>query len=180
MQRVHADRPRHVVQIKVAKVHGADQRIGADARRDVAGHRDPAGLGIGLQPGRDIHRVAVDIATIHDDVADIHADAQTDAPVRHLATLGDGDVALNLQRARDRRASVVEDHQRSIAGMLDQGSAVSGNARFEFPRPQPHETLVGGAFVRRHEPAVPDHIGGEYGARFMFGLCAVHSAPLRA
>ena len=180
MQGEHADRAGHVVQIQVAQVHGADQRIGADLRFDAAGHRDPTGLGIGLQPGRDIHRIAIDVATMDDDVANIHADPQADAPVRRLAALGGGNGALDLQRTRDRRAHVVEDHQRSVAGMLDQGSAVGGNAGFEFRRPQSHQPLIGGAFVRRHQPAVTDHIGGKNRARPLLGLCGVHSASLRA
>jgi len=180
VQGEHADRAGHVVQIEVAEIDGTDQRIGADLRLDTAGHRDPARFCIGLQPGGDIHRIAIDVAAIDDDVSDIHADAQADATVRQLAKFGGSDGALYLQRTRDCRANIVEDHQRSIAGVLDQGPPVRGNARREFRGAEPHEPLIGGALIRRHQPAVADHIGGENSARLLLGLRGVHSAPLRA
>ena len=117
VQGEHADRAGHVVQIEIAEIHGADQRIGADLRRDPAGHRDAAGFGIGLQPGRNIHRIAVDVASST-------MMSPTFTPMRRLMrrfgvspALGGGDGELDLQRTGDRRTSVVEDRQRSVAGV---------------------------------------------------------------
>src|SRR6266700_1862757 len=65
-------------------------------------YADAARLGQRLQPGRDIHPVAENVSAIDDDVAEIDANAKSDAPLVGYIPIAVEDDALNLCGAAHR------------------------------------------------------------------------------
>ena len=69
---------------------------------DLGGDADVARLGQGLQAGGNVHSVAVDVALLHDDVAEADAEPQPDASVLGGLPLEPDHARLDLDRAVDR------------------------------------------------------------------------------
>ena len=65
----------------------AEVELVLDLVVDVAGDADAAGLGEAFEAGGDVDAVAEDVVGLDDDVADIDADAEADAPVLGLIRL---------------------------------------------------------------------------------------------
>ncbi len=165
------------MQIEVAEIHSADQRIAADLFRHAAGHCDAAGLGVGLQAGSDVYRITVNVVAFDDDVADVQPHAHADTLGRRFFRFGRGNGALHFHCAGDCRTRVLENCQESVARVLDQGAAIGSNARLKHQRAQAHESRVRATFVRRHQAAESDHISDQNGERPVLGLRGIHCAP---
>ena len=71
---------------------------------------DPARFGQGFETRRDIDTVAEDVVLVDDDVAEIDADAEIDAPLGWHAGVTPGHLSLHLDRATNRI-----DHARKLA-----------------------------------------------------------------
>src|SRR5207245_766734 len=78
---VHPNGPSDVLERLLAHVFEGEvelaRRILPNAGRDA----NAARLGQAFEPGRDVNAVARDVAVLDDDVADIDADAELDAPI---------------------------------------------------------------------------------------------------
>jgi hypothetical protein len=114
--------------IKVCVLAGQERQLRLDLDVYVAGDADAAGLGQCFQTSGDVDAVAVDVA-VFDDVADVDADAELDAPVLGLGRLALRDAILDRDRAFDRIDGARELDQRALAHELDHASAVLGNQR---------------------------------------------------
>ena len=69
-----------------------------------AGDHDPAGLGELLEPGGDVHPVAVDVLALDDHVAEVDADPEADALRLGHRRLALGHATLDARpRTRPRR-----------------------------------------------------------------------------
>src|SRR6267143_1677184 len=60
---------------------------------------DPARLGQGFEPCGDIDAVAVDVAPVFDDIAEIDTDAELDPPLHRNGGVAHGHLALHIHRA---------------------------------------------------------------------------------
>src|SRR6202042_2743931 len=79
---------------------------------------DAARRTLGLESGRHIHYVAVDIEAIWNDIADVDADAEADRLIgREVAIMG-GHLLLHLHRATHCSVNALEnDKQRATSGI---------------------------------------------------------------
>jgi hypothetical protein len=94
-------------------------------------HADPAGFGQPFEPSRNVDAIAINIVAVHDDVAEVDADAERDAMVRwhvHIAVLHR---ALDLDRALDSSDHAREFDQEAIASCLDDAALVLGDLRVD-------------------------------------------------
>ena len=129
---------------------------------DVAGDADAAGLGEALEAGRDVDAVAEDVAVLDDDVADVDADAEPDAPV-----LGHGRLALghavsgSRPRIRPHRRRCELD-QGAVADELDHAAVVLGDQRLDELLPERLDPRDRAGLVGPDQPAVADHVHGHY------------------
>src|SRR5262249_3521489 len=92
---------------------------------------DPAGRGHRLEPDGDDDSVAVDITALHDNIAEIDADAERDAPIVSDTVVRCLHALLHLARAGDcvDRATELDHH--AIAHHLDDAAVMLGNQRIE-------------------------------------------------
>src|SRR5207248_6443551 len=105
-----------------------DVELAAHQPLRVVGEADAAGLGKRFDARRHVHAVAENIAGIQDDVAEVDADAELDAALRRQAFVALGHAALDVKRAAQRVDHAAELRQQAVAGVLDDASAVPGDA----------------------------------------------------
>ena len=93
---------------------------------------DPAGLGELLEPGGDVHPVAVEVAVgLVDHVAEVDADAEADALRLGHLRLALGHALLDQHRAAHRVDDARELDQRAVAHELDDAALVLGDERLD-------------------------------------------------
>jgi hypothetical protein len=142
-----ADRPERQIEPAVHMVaHRARDADAADRARR-------------LQPGRDVHAVAVQVRAVRDHIADVDADAEANAPVRRLVAVIDRDLLLHLDRATHRTVDAVERDQQRVATGLHYSAAVLADCRVDQRAPQSAQAVQGASIVLTDQPAVADHVG---------------------
>jgi hypothetical protein len=122
---------------------------------------DPAGLGQGFEACRDIDAVAVDVAPVPDDVAEIDAHAEPDAALFGHLGLAVGHAALDFHSAPDGIHHALEVRQEAVAGVLDHAATMLGDLRFDQLLKVRFQPLVRPLLVRPHEARIARHVGGE-------------------
>jgi hypothetical protein len=132
---------------------------------DIARDADPTRRGQLLEARGDVDATAVDIVALNDDVADVDADPEGDAPVvRHL-DLALGDTLLDRGGAFDRIDHAPEFDQRAVAHQLDDAAVVLSDFRLDEVLAQRLQARVCALLVGRHEARVADDVGGENGGQ---------------
>ena len=99
-----------------------------------AGDIDRPALGDLLQSHGDVDALAVDIAVLEDDVAEIDADPQIEPALGGNIVGRVGEVALRLDGAFDSVDDAVEGDQRPVAGGLDDAAAALARSAPSAPR----------------------------------------------
>ena len=121
----------------------------------------PPGCGDAFEARRDIHAVAEDVVALDDDVAEIDADAELDAPVLRHIGVALAHAALDLGGAGDRVHHARELHQHAVAGELDDAPLVLGDLGVDQLVAMRLERGKRAGLVSAHEAAVADHVGGQ-------------------
>src|SRR5216683_8306756 len=131
---IGAYRARDVLDCLLAPVlEGIGQPV-ADLIAYGAGDADPAWLGETFEPRRNVHAVAVDIAAVDDDVAQIDADAKLDPPLRRHVGVALAHRCLDLDGALYGLDDAGELDQRTVAHQLDCAASMRGDLGLnEFP-----------------------------------------------
>src|SRR5438874_12186881 len=86
---------------------------------DWSGDRYPAGRSDALQARRNVDTIAKNILSLHNDVADVHADAKFDALILRCTGIWFSDTTLQLGDARHRVHDTGKLHQHSVAAQFD-------------------------------------------------------------
>ena len=136
----------------------------------------PPRLGEAFQTRRNVDAVAVDIATIDNDVADIDADPQLGTSIaRHLGIARDH-ATLDVHRAMNRIDNADELDQHAVASRLDDPPAILGDPRIDQLAAMQLQLRERSLFIDTHHPAVADDIGRQDGRESPFRpLCQVPS-----
>ena len=116
-----------------------------------------------LQPGGDVHAVAVQVGAVRDHVADVDADAEADAAVRRLVAVIHRHLLLHLDRAAHRAVDAVERDQQRVAAGLHHPAAVLADRRVDQRAPQRAQAAQRAGIVQADQPAVADHVGVDDG-----------------
>jgi hypothetical protein len=85
---------------------------------------NPTRLGQTLESRRDVNTIAVDVATVLDDVADINPNTELDAPLLRHSGVAFGHLVLNLDGAAHRVDNTGELNQKPVASRLNNAAAV--------------------------------------------------------
>src|SRR3546814_15051478 len=96
--------------------------------------RHPTRLGKPLDAGRHVHAVAIEIAAIHHDVAEVDADAQDDALVHRQVAIGGDHGPLEFRRPLDGADGARELDHAAVAHPLEASATL---ALAELPDPPP-------------------------------------------
>jgi hypothetical protein len=160
-QTIGTNGTRHVVQRQVAEIGELNALLAPDLLADQVRYHDAAGLGVGLQPGRDVDAVAVDILGFDDDVGDVDAHPEINLSGDRLIHIADDHLPLDLDRAVSGIVRVLEGGEEAIAGILDDTSTILGDVRVDYLRTQLPHPHVGDIFFGLHEPRVTHDISSQ-------------------
>jgi hypothetical protein len=155
-------RPGNVLDLLLALVFKGEVELVAYLVAHHPADADAAGLGKRLQPRGDIDAVAVDVALVDDDVADIDAHAKLDTPGGR-ASIAPGHVTLDIDGAAYRINDAGEFDQHPIAGGLDDPAAVFLDLRIDQLAAQRFQRGERSLFVGTHQPAIAGNISCENG-----------------
>ena len=156
-----------------SKLKGAEvPDLVAHAARDA----DAAGLGQGLQPGRDVDAVAEDVAALDHDVADIDADAKAHPlVVRHAGTQL-GRRLLHPHRTAHGIDDTGELGQDAVAGGVGDPAAEVADELVD-DRPVGRQRGQRCLLVRRHQPRIALDIGCQNGDQPAIERGCFHGNP---
>jgi len=129
----------------------------ADGARDT----DAARCGQPLQPHRDVDAVAVNVAAIGDHVAEIDADAKSQAALLGEIQIAVGHRALNFARTAHRIDHAGEFRQHPIAGGLDDPAVMLADLRIDHFAQMRLEAFVSAFLIGAHQARIAHHIGRE-------------------
>ena len=102
-----------------------------DLAIDVAGDADTAGLGQALEACGDVDAIAINVAVLDDDVADVDPDSERDPPVFGKVRLALGDAVLEGRGAFDCVHHAREFDERTVAHQFDDAAVVLGGLGLE-------------------------------------------------
>ena len=156
------DRLGNVLDLDLAQVLEGDIVPAPDLTEDGAGDADAAGIRQALHARGDINPVAVDVAALGEDIAQVHADAKLEGRRARLA-FRFGERSLDLHRAAHGLDRAAELGQQAVTHELDDVPLVSRDRRLDQLLAKPPDAVERAGFVFAHEPAVADHIGGQDG-----------------
>jgi hypothetical protein len=124
---VDPHRPCDVLDLLLAPILEDKGQPVANVVMNRIGDEHPAGIGQSFDLGGDVDAVDIEIAAFDDDIAEIDADAQFDAALRHNAGVPSGHRLLHRDRAAHRIDDASELHQQAIARGLDDAAVVLGD-----------------------------------------------------
>ena len=123
--------------------------------------QNPAGLGERFQPRRDVDTVAEDVVVLGDHVAEVDANAKSDAPLLGDHALAVDHPTLHLGGAAHRVDHAGKFRQQAVAGGFYGTALVRPDLGIDQLREMRSETLMRAFLVRSHEARIACHIGGE-------------------
>ena len=174
---IDAHRRTDILEALLAQLLEGGLELVADLVIGRAGDVDAAGIRGGFQARGDVDAVAIEIAALHHDVAEIDADAQHDAAVLRLPGGRRGHRLLDVDGALHGVHRAAELHHDAVAGHLEDAALVLGHQRRDDLLAARLERAQGPHLVQLHQPAVADDIGGEDGGKAALEAIFDHAMP---
>ncbi len=150
-----------VLQRAFTHVMELDGQLVADVVANRAGYDDAAFWRDALQPGSDIHAVAVDVGSFEDHLPQVYSNAQDDAFGRGLVQIGLIELPLQFDRALNTVGRAGEFDQDAVAHQLEYPPTVLGDQRRKDVPPLFLEDREGAYLVHLHEAGIADDIRGQ-------------------
>ena len=125
-----ADRPADVLDLLLAEILEGDVEPVADLVAHRGRHADAAGFRHDFEPRGDVDAVAEDVVVLDDDVAEVDADAEDEAPRRAACPVAPRHASLEVDGAAHRVDDALEFDQHAVAGGLDDAAlalAIAGS-----------------------------------------------------
>ena len=139
----------------------------------MARNADAAPIGDAFEPSRDVHSVAEDVGALRDDVAEIDANAELNAPVRRYLRIALEHAALNFDCAGDGVHDAAEFSKNTVACGVGDVAAMHLDRSIQKLGPVGPQSGERTDLVGAHQPAVSSHIGRQNGREVPFNarLC---------
>src|SRR5271169_935374 len=132
LQGVNPDRLGDVLELRRAEIGDGEIEPALHLTISVLGEADRARRGNTFQSRRNVDAVAHQIAVaLHDDVAQMYADAELDSAVLGHAGVALDHRVLDLDRAADGVDDASEFDQRAVAGALDDAPVMDRDGRVD-------------------------------------------------
>ena len=161
---INPHRLRNVLELLLAHVADIERELALDLLVGVVGKADAAGLGQRLHASRNVDAVAVDVALIDDDVADVDADAELDPAIFGNVGVALGHGALDFHRAAHGIDRARKFDQRAVTRRLDDAAAMLRNLGIDEFASVRLERCERAFLVDAHQAAVASDIGREDGS----------------
>jgi len=147
-------RPRDVLDALLAHVLEGVREPVADMVANRARDADAARRRQPLQPRRDVDAVAINIAAIGDDVAEINPDAKAQTALLGQIQIAVGHCALNFAGTAHRVDDAGEFRQHAVAGGLDDPTVVLGDLRLDQFAQICLYAFVGASLIGTHQARI--------------------------
>jgi hypothetical protein len=167
--------PCDVLELLVAQILERGVELAAHLPIGVVGDQHGAGIGDSLQAGRDVDAITEDVAVLDDDIADVHADAEFDAPVVGDVRIAFGHTHLHGNGATHGIDGAGELDQHAVAGGLDDTAGILGDLAVQELAAVLLQTRERTLLVFADEPAVASNIGREDGGQPPLNAILGHS-----
>ncbi len=138
---------------------------------------DAARRAFGLEPGRHIHRVAMQVGSVGNRVADIDPDAKADGPIGRVVIIMVRNLLLHLHGAAHCSVDAVEHDQQRVAAGLNDPAAMLRDRRVDHIAPQSAQPFESSDVVKPDQAAVADHVGIDHGYQPTVRLATPRSMP---
>src|SRR5208283_3601428 len=156
---IDTHRPGNVFDVLLAEILECEIELVTDLVAHDPADADSAGLGQGFEAGGDIDAVAINVALVDDDVAEVDADAELYPFVgRHVGVAPDH-FALDLDGIAHRIDDAGELGQEAVAGGLDDAAPVLGDLGVAELAPYRRQRDQGAFLVGAHQPRIAGDIG---------------------
>ena len=149
---------RDVLDLHLALVFQREIELAADLVPDISAYADATRLGERLQSGRDVHSIAIDVATVDDDIADVDADAEVDCLVLGYIAIAPAHIQLDKDRTRHGVDDAGELHEHTVAHELDDVAIVLCDLDVDEIAPMSLQGIERACLIGAHEPAVANNI----------------------
>jgi hypothetical protein len=120
-----------------------------------------ARLSYPFQTYRYVHSIAENVAVLDDDIANIDANAELDPPLPRQVGVAFSHAALHIKRAAHGVHHAAELSQDSVAGILNNASAVFANLGIDKGAQMFFQLNVRALLVDAGQPTVANDIGGQ-------------------
>ncbi|MBB4189648.1 hypothetical protein GGE07_006344 [Sinorhizobium terangae] len=161
MKLIDADRPRDVLEVLVSSVFEGDVQPFPDKIAHSGRYGDSAWPCNPLQPRRDVHAVAEDVAILQDDVSQINADPELNAVIRRNWVISNDHRALYVDSTGYRFQNTLKLGENAIADELYDPAVVLCNLRVQELALVGHQRAERRGFVGLHEPTEANDVSGE-------------------
>ena len=132
-----------------------------------------------FQASGNIHAIAENVITVNDDVTDIDANSEYDAPVLGYIRIAADHGALDDHSVPDRVDDAGKFDQRAIACRFDDAAMMEGNCRVDHLTAMGFQRFQGADLIGARQPAISDDICGENGCKSTVDVRAWHGSSLQ-
>jgi hypothetical protein len=129
-------------------------------------YADPAGRREGLEPGRDVDAVPVDVAAILDHVAEVDSDPKLDLAIGRNPLIAQAELALHVDGTRHRVAGRFELREDGVARVVHHTAAMAFHRRRERIELAAELSMSADLVVGR-QAAIACNIRIEHGGKLM-------------
>ena len=124
---------------------------------------DGARRTFGLEPDRNVHRIAVQVGPVGNRVTDVDPHAKPDRSVGGLPCVIQRHLLLHLHGTAHRPVDAVEHDQQRVAAGLDYSATMLRDRGVDQTAPQRAQPIERPGIVQSDQPAVADHVGIDHG-----------------
>ena len=153
-------RPGDVLDPLLAAVFEGDVEPVADLVAHHPADADLTRLGQSFEAGGDVDAVAVDVALVEDDVAEVDADAELDPPLRRHVGVALGHRPLDLDGAAHRIDDAGKLDEQPVAGGLDDAAPMLLDLGIRQLAPDRLQRGERAFLVGTHQPRITGNVGG--------------------
>jgi hypothetical protein len=170
--------PGDVLELLFAGILEGDIELASRIFLHPARNADPTRFREALQTRRHIHAVAVDVAAVDDDIADIDPNTELDPLVLRRVGIAPKHAALYLDGTAQRIDHARELSQHAVAGSLDDPSLVFLDLGIEQRMAVSLQLGKRALFVGARQPAIASNVGRQNCRKPTLHALASHGTPL--
>jgi hypothetical protein len=132
------------------------------------------GRALRLKPSRHVYAVTVHIATVHDHVAKVDANAESDAALGWSIAIKCGNCLLHLHGTSHRSLDTIEHHEDCVACCINDPAAILCDGRIDKVATERSEQFQRPGVIRSDQPAVGNDVGMDHSGKFPSAECPGH------
>src|SRR5262245_49389308 len=132
---------------------------------DAARNADAARIGQRLKSRRDVYAIAIEVAPLNDDIAQIDADTQQNGALLGQTIIRLSELLLKVEGASNGLDRTSKFNQNAVPHNLHKTAVVMRYRRRQYVMPARLESGKGARLVQLHETTISDNVGHQDGSK---------------